>query len=108
MTIHNIEFEYEVEALGQSVTVEATVRLPPPGHSHGNDPDNDAELEIERVTLNGWEVDPDNIKIERLKLMPPEIGPLGTICPSGYVSEWFLLTDLLREAAWERAELEAA
>ncbi|KKM22875.1 hypothetical protein LCGC14_1620840 [marine sediment metagenome] len=99
---HTIEFEFEVDALGQSVTVEATVRLSPPGHPHPGDPDNDAELEIESVTLNGWDVDPDGIKVAKEKAMFPVLGPVT------HIPEWFLLTDLIREAAWERAELEAA
>ncbi len=104
MTTHDIEFEYEVEALGQSVTVGATVRVPPPGHSHPGDPENNSEVEIDSVTLNGWDVDPDAIKVARLKLIPDPIG----FQPNRYVAEWFLLTDLLRDAAWERAEMEAA
>lgn len=107
MRTHAIEFDYEVEALGQSVTVTATVRLPPPGHSHPGDPDNDAELEIESVTLNGQDVNPDIIKVARKKFMSPSLNTVGFIV-GGHVLEWFLLTDLLREAAWERAEREAA
>ena len=104
---HTIEFEFEVDALGQSVTVEATVRLSPPGHSHPGDPDNDAELEIESVKLNGWDVDADSIKVAKPKLVAEDFNILG-IFPAHYIPEWFLLTDLIREAAWERAEREAA
>ena len=99
-----IEFDYEVEALGQSVTVTATVRLSPPGHSHPGDPENDEDLEIESVTLNDWDVDPDGIKVAKMKLMPDPIG----FQPNRYVPEWFLLTDLIRQAAWERVERDAA
>ena len=108
MTRATIEFDYEVEALGQSVTVTATVRLSPPGHSHPGDPDNDAELEIESVTLNGQDVDTDIIKVARWKPMPPYLNTGGHMVWPGRMSEWFLLTGLIRQAAWERAEREAA
>ena len=99
---HMIEFDYEVEALGQSVTVTATVRLSPPDHSHPGDPDNDEELEIESVTLNGQDVNTDSIKVAKMKIM------YVPFAPHRIVPEWLKLTDLIRQAAWERAEREAA
>lgn len=105
---YKIEFDYDVEAFGQSVTVTATVRLPPPGHPHGNDPDNDAELEIDSVTLNGSDIDPDDIKVVRMRLMPAHVDTAGYQWKEKWLPEWFLLTELLRVAAWERAEREAA
>lgn len=106
--IHTIEFDYEVEALGQSVTVTATVRLAPPGHGHPGDPENDEELEIKSVTLNGQDVNPDVIMVSRLKVMPPHPNSTGCKLKIEWVPEWFLLADLIRQAAWERAEREAA
>ena len=109
MTYHTFEFEYEVEAFGQPVLVEVKARLSPPGHSHPGDPDNIDELEITSVTLHGWDVDPDSIRVARKKLLPPLFDSAGhTVISGTKVNEWFKLTDLLREAAWERAEREAA
>ena len=105
---YKIEFDYEVEAFVQSVTVTATVRLPPPGHPHGNDPDNNAELEIDSVTLNGGDIDPDGIKVNIPRPMPAHWDTAGYHWAEKWTPEWFLLTDLLRVAAWERAEREAA
>ena len=84
------------------------MRLPPPGHSDPGDPDNDAELEIESVTLNGCDVDPHSIKIARMKLIPARLTSARYWVAARWEPEWFLLTDLLREAAWEQAEREAA
>ena len=97
---HKFDFDFEVEALGQSVTVTvtATASIFPgdPG------PDGEGEIEIDSVTLNGWDVDPDGIKICRMKILTAVPGV------SVRVPEWFTLTELIREAAWERAESEAA
>ncbi len=101
-------FTYEIDPFGQSVEVEATVRLPPPGHSHGNDPDNNSFEEIDSVTLNGCNVNPDFIKVACNKLMPHAYDISGNLVSDQHVPEWFLLTDLLREAARERAEMDAA
>ncbi len=96
------EFEYEVEALGMTLTVEATVTPSPPHHCHPGDPDNTGECEITNVTHGTSEIDPDAIKVAWKKLIWPLLGPARR------VPEWFILTDLLREAAWEQAEREAA
>ena len=70
---------------------------------------NEGEVEIDGVTLNGYDVDADEIKVCR---MVPMLTPLGNVfAPGGEprkIPEWFILTELIREAAWERAEREAA
>ena len=99
---HKFDFEFEVEALGQSVTVTVTATASSFPGDPG--PDGEGEIEIDGVTLNGRDVDTDGIKVARMKLIPDPIG----FQPNRYVPEWFLLTDLIREAAWDRVEREAA
>ena len=97
---HKFDFDFEVEALGQSVTVTVTATASSFPGDPG--PDGEGEIEIDGVTLNGWDVDPDGIKLCRIKAIHI---PLGK---TRHVPEWVLLTELIREAAWERAESEAA
>jgi hypothetical protein len=86
----NIEFEFEVDELCTILQVEATVTLPPPGHTHALDPDNDAECELTSVSISDWEIDPDAVKLMR-KGVDEKV-------------TYQLLTDLLIERAWEEAE----
>jgi len=94
-----LEFEYEVEALGQSVTV--IVKATQGSFPGDPGPDGEGEIEIEGVFLNGWEVDTVGIKVCKLKKIWPLLGPMRLI------PEWFTLTELLREAAFEHAERKA-
>lgn len=104
---HKFDFEYEIEALGQSVLV--TVSVTPSSFPDDPGPDGEGEIEIDSVTLNGFDVDTDGLKICR---MVPILTPLGNVfAPKGKprkIPEWVLLTDLIREAAWGEAEREAA
>jgi hypothetical protein len=97
---HKFEFDFEVEALGQSVTITVTATASSFPGDPG--PDGEGEIEIDGVTLNGYDVDTDGIKVCRMKMLTAVPGV------SVRVPEWFLLTDLIREAAWEQAEREAA
>ncbi len=103
---HKFEFDFEVEALGQSVTVTVTATASSFPGDPG--PDGEGEVEIDGVTLNGYDVDTDGVKVCRMKMMPPEILPGAALIPTRYVPEWSTLTELIREAAWEQAEREAA
>ena len=104
---HKFEFDFKVEALGQSVTVTVTATASSFPGDPG--PDGEGEIEIDSVTLNGYDVDTDGLKVCR---MVPMLTPLGNVfAPKGEprkIPEWFLLTDLIREDARERAEREAA
>ncbi len=94
---HTLEFDYEVEALGQSVTV--TVTRTPPSYPGDPGPDGEGEIEVQSVTLNGFDVDTDGIKV--VKMM--QVWPMAY-----HTLEWCALTELIRVAAWERVEREAA
>ncbi len=96
---HTFEFEFEVDALGQSVTV--TVTHDPSQFPGDPSPDGEGEIEVQSVTLNGFDVDTDGIKVARMRLIWPLLGP-------SRLPEWFTLTELIREAAWEQVEREAA
>lgn len=100
---HKFDFEYEIEALGQCVTV--TVSVTSSSFPGDPGPDGEDEVEIESVTLNGFDMDTDGIKVVRMRplFMPLEKTGITT----KLVPEWFLLTNLIREDAWERAR-EAA
>ena len=104
---HTFEFEYEVEALGQSVTV--TVTATQSSFPHDGGPDGEGEIEIEGVTLGGHDVDTDGIKV--CKMVPtimPQVSPYWFGSKPRQIPKWFTLTELIREAAWEWAEMEAA
>lgn len=52
---HLVSFDYEIDALATTVSVEARVVTPPIGHSSPNDPDNDAEVELVSVVYSDGE-----------------------------------------------------
>ncbi len=98
---HTFEFDYEVEALGQSVTV--TVTRTPPSFPGDPGPDGEGEIEVRSVTLNGFDVDTDGIKVVKKTRIYRSPFVLPQLLP-----EWFTLTELIRVAAWEAVEREAA
>ena len=104
---HSFEFKYAVEALGQSVSVEVTVT---PSIFPGDPgPDGESEVEVGDVTLNGYDVDTDGIKVCVMRVMRE--GDAGIFFPGRnprLIPEWFTLTELIRVEAWEQAEREAA
>ena len=103
---HKFEFDFEVEALGQSVTVTVTATASSFPGDPG--PDGEGEIEIDSVTLNGYDVDTDGIKVAKMRLVPEDLNIILGIFPAHYVPEWFTLTELIRVAAWEAVEREAA
>lgn len=96
---HTFAFDYEIEALGpQSVSVEVTVT--PASFPGDPGPDGESEVEVGNVTLNGRDVDTDGIKVCAMRtLYPPLSKPIS-------IPTWFTLTELIREAADEQAEME--
>ena len=104
---HKFDFKYAIEALGQSVTVTVTATASSFPGDPG--PDGEGEIEVDGVTLNGYDVDTDGVKVCRMVTM---LTPLGNVfAPGGEprkIPEWFTLTELIREAAWEQAAREAA
>ena len=105
--IHSFAFDYEVEALGQSVSVEVTVT--PASFPGDPGPDGESEVEVGDVTLNGQDVDTDGIKVCRMvPIYDATAGVLpGAVAEAHWLPEWFTLTELIRVAAEERAEREA-
>ena len=101
--IHSFALDYEVEALGQSVSVEVTVT--PASFPGDPGPDGESEVEVGNVTLNGYDVDTDGIKVCKMRLL----WAMDARNPSKerLIPEWFTLTELIRVAADEQAEREA-